>query len=64
MKRIAIILCLLLAGCAQTPAGVQMDDDEAKACKEEGCTVWTEDELMELIRKTYRKGYQDGVKSI
>lgn len=64
MKRIAIILCLLLAGCAQIPAGVTMDDDEAKACKAEGCTVWTEAELMELIRKAYRKGYEAGVKSL
>lgn len=64
MKRIAIILCLLLAGCVQIPAGVQMDEKEEQACKEQTCTVWTEAELLELIRQVYRKGYDAGVKSI
>jgi starvation-inducible outer membrane lipoprotein len=64
MKRIALIACVLLAGCVQIPAGVQMDDEEAKACEQAGCTVWTEDELRELIRQVYRKGYDAGVKSI
>lgn len=64
MKRIAIILCLLLAGCVQIPAGVQMDEKEEADCKANGCTVWTEAELLELIRQVYRKGYDAGVKSI
>lgn len=64
MKRIAFIACLILAGCVQIPAGVQMDEKEEIACKEAGCTVWTEAELLELIRQVYRKGYDAGVKSI
>jgi starvation-inducible outer membrane lipoprotein len=64
MKRLAIACLLLLAGCVQIPAGVQMDENEELACKEQTCTVWTEAELLELIRQVYRKGYDAGVKSI
>lgn len=60
--RIAI-LCLLLAGCA---SGIRMTDEEAKACRDQGCSVWTDAELQELaIRigsQAYRKGWTDAVK--
>lgn len=46
-----------LVGCA-TFEGVQMDQDEAKACKEQGCSVWTDEELKRL----YMRGVQDGIK--
>ena len=63
MKRIALIVCLLLAGCASME-GVKADPEELEACKQHGCSVWTEYELMELIRQIYKKGYDAGVKSI
>lgn len=63
MKRIALILCLLLAGCTGMP-GITATPEELQACKDAGCTVWTEAELLELIRQVYRKGYDAGVKSI
>jgi hypothetical protein len=65
MKRIALIAFLLLAGCgAPMPIGVQMDDEEAMACKEAGCTVWTEAELRELMKKVWLIGYEAGRKSL
>lgn len=64
MKRLAIILCLLLAGCVQVPAGVQMDEDEAKACEQSGCRVWTDDELRELMKRVWLIGYEAGKKSL
>lgn len=63
MKRLCIGLVLLLAGCTTMP-GVQATPEELKACEESGCTVWTEGELLELIRQIYKKGYDAGVKSI
>lgn len=63
MKRLAIACLLLLAGCTGMP-GITATPDELQACKEAGCTVWTEAELLELIRQVYRKGYDAGVKSI
>ena len=48
----------LLVGCASFE-GVQMDAEEAKACKEQGCSVWTYEELKQL----YMRGVYDGQKS-
>lgn len=64
MKRLAIACLLLLAGCVQIPAGVQMDDDEAKACEQAGCRVWTEAEFRELMNKVWLIGYEAGRKSL
>lgn len=59
----AIFCLLLLTGCASME-GVKADPEELEACKQHGCSVWTEYELMELIRQIYKKGYDAGVKSI
>lgn len=59
---VALLLVLLaLGGCA---SGVQMDDDEAKACRsaEHGCTVWTEAELRSLAQRWFKEGYRYGWK--
>lgn len=42
--------------CPQGINGVQMDASEQKACAEQGCTVWTEDELNRLTQMFYAKG--------
>lgn len=60
----AIFCALLLAGCATVPPGVTMSDDEAKACKEQSCTVWTMEELRALAQAIFRKGYEAGKRSI
>jgi hypothetical protein len=56
----SILICLLLAGCA---SGVHMTDEEAKACRDQGCSVWTDADLMQLANKVgsaaYRKGWSD-----
>lgn len=53
----ALLILLSCLGCARLPAGVSMDDDEAKACQQQGCTVWTDDELKGL----YLRGVRDGI---
>lgn len=58
-----IIIALLLSGCATLP-GVEITDDERKACEALGCTVWTVPELQRLGRKFWGEGYAAGKKSI
>jgi uncharacterized protein YceK len=60
MKAALIALALLLAGCA---TGVKMTDEEAAACKEQGCTVWTDAELQGLALEAMRQGYIRGAQS-
>jgi hypothetical protein len=60
----AILCALLLTGCASMPAGVEMSEEEAVVCKEQTCSVWTRDELMNLAREMFKRGYAAGVKSI
>lgn len=58
------VLCLLLAGCASMPAGVEMSEEEAAACKSQGCTVWTPIELQNVAREFFKRGYEAGKKSL
>jgi len=48
---------VLLAGCAN---GVAMTDDETIACRNEGCTPWTQGELKGLADRALREGYRRG----
>lgn len=50
--RLALI-ALLLTGCA---SGIKVSPDEAATCRKEGCSVWTDAELSELIKRAYIKG--------
>lgn len=62
-----VLIVAMLSGCAFTrpaPPGVQMTDDERQACAVHSCTVWTPDELQELVRRVFRRGYDVGVKSV
>ena len=51
---------LLFTGCA---SGVRMTDEETIACRNDGCAVFTEAELLQLVNKAgsagYRKGWED-----
>lgn len=58
------LFALVLAGCASLPAGIEMSEAEAKACKEQGCTVWTTQELTGLACKFFGEGYKAGVQSL
>jgi len=60
----AIFCALLLTGCASMPAGVEMSEEEAAACKAQGCTVWTPLELENVAREFFKRGYAAGVKSL
>lgn len=63
-NKLLLLVALALAGCASIPEGVEMDENEAAACKAVGCTVWTVDELKEALRKAFEAGYRQGVRSI
>ena len=63
MKYLIFTLALLLTACAAIN-GVEITDDERKACEAETCTVWTIRELGVLTRKFWDQGYRVGVKSI
>lgn len=60
--RIALVVLLalpalvLLLGCA---SGVRMTDEEAIACRDAGCTAWTDAELLRLATAGYRKVWTD-----
>lgn len=54
---VATVAVSALVGCSSYE-GVRMDEDEAKACKAHGCTVWTDEELKAL----YMRGVKDGIK--
>jgi starvation-inducible outer membrane lipoprotein len=58
------LIALLLSGCASLPAGVEMTEDERKACEEHGCTVWTRAELEHLVRLAMQRGYAAGRQSL
>lgn len=51
-----VVVIALLAGCASTPPGVTMSDEERAACAEQGCTVWTEAELSALAQALFMRG--------
>lgn len=58
---VSVLLCVLfVSGC---PSGIRMDNDEAKACRNAGCTVWTEAELRVLAQQWFKKGYHYGWKA-
>ena len=58
-KILLFCTALFLSGCATTK-GIEATEDELKACATETCTVWTERELQELVRRALRKGYEAG----
>lgn len=53
----AALLIVLLAGCA---SGIRVSDEEAVACRNEGCAVFTERELTVLVGKAMSEGYRRG----
>jgi len=59
MKTLLLCTALLLSGCA-TLKGVEATDDERKACAAETCTVWTNRELRELVRRALQQGFEAG----
>lgn len=53
----ALLGLLQCAGCAN---GVQMDDEERIACRNEGCGVFTAAELHALQKRAIEAGYRRG----
>ena len=56
-----VSLLALLASCA---TGVVMSDEDKVNCKAQGCTAWTDAEILQLINKIFKAGYEAGVHSI
>ena len=59
----ALVLCLLLSGCATGIPGVVLEDGDAQRCKTSGCTVWTPQELETVVREALKRGYEAGKKA-
>lgn len=59
----AVLLACLLAGCA-APQGVEMSAEDVAACAEQTCSVWTKQELILLMKRAWKDGYQHGKDSI
>ena len=62
MKAVILTL-LLLSGCTSIPNGVSMTEAEAKECRSQGCSVWTEKELTGLMRYMFGEGVKAGARS-
>lgn len=62
MRAFTLIL-FLLTGCAN---GVVMTDAETIACRDFGCSAWTETEVRSLVGRAmnegFRRGWPDAVK--
>ena len=48
----------LIAGCASLPQGVKVHPGDLESCQTEGCTLWTERELLDLFRTGVLRGIQ------
>lgn len=48
---------VLLSGCA---SGIEMSDEERIACRNEGCSAWTQGELRGLVNRAASEGYRLG----
>lgn len=64
--RLTILLAaaLALAGCASTIPGVKISPEERVTCAAEGCSVWTESELHQLMTwaiNKWREGQRGGL---
>lgn len=60
----ALLAMVLLTGCASLPQGLEMTEEERAACAAAGCSVWTMQELQELVQRAMAHGYQQGRKSL
>lgn len=56
MKTLLLAL-VLLTGCASMPAGIEASPEELEACKKDGCSAWTKDELERLFKAGYLRGF-------
>lgn len=70
MRNITVVVVVVaaIAGCAATKSppeppsipGVQISTEERQACANQGCTVWTDDELKALAQRAFMMGLQQG----
>lgn len=61
---ITLVAVAFIATRAPAPAGVDISAEERELCKQQGCTVWTENELQTLVENIYKRGYEAGRKSL
>lgn len=60
MKTLLFIALLSLVGCASMPKGIEASSEELKACEQEGCSVWTKDELEHAAKQMFLRGFVAG----
>jgi len=58
----AIVILVLLSGCASLPQGVKMTEKERAACAAESCYVFTPQELDVLAAYWFMRGFAAGKK--
>jgi hypothetical protein len=57
MIRTAALALCLLSGCATTIEGVTISDEDRAACRaSQDCSVWTLQELGDLVQRAYSAG--------
>jgi len=64
---LALVAIAALQSCAavqQVPPWLHATPDELAACQADSCSVWTPDELKELIKMVFEKGYMAGKGSL
>lgn len=54
---VLLTMCALAAGCA---SGVVMPEEEALACRNQGCSAWTETEVRALIGRVFNDAFRLG----
>ena len=60
MKLLAY-LCVAASLCASCATGIApLSDEEAIACRNEGCAAFTEAEILGILGRAYKDGYIKG----
>jgi len=63
--KLALLVAILLAGCATNINGVLITDEEREACAAlQDCTVWSKEQLQGLATHFYRAGLVQGSKAL
>jgi len=59
-----ILPILLLSACSSIPKGLTITDKDKVTCETQECSVWSLEELNNLLKYGFMKGYEAGKSSI
>jgi hypothetical protein len=61
MRHAVILAVCLLAGCATMPGNIEgvviTDEERAECALTQKCAVWTEPQIVDLVRRAFMEGY-------